>query len=64
PFAKKPKVSFLHPNNVAKINDEKKLLDNPQDVTPLALVNVAIDLIGSDTIIENVKSKIKGSLRR
>lgn len=64
PFAQKPKISFLHPSNVAKINDEKKILENPQDVTPLALVNVAIDLIGSESILENVRSKIKGSLRR
>ncbi len=64
PFAQKPKISFLHPNNVAKIIDEKNILENPQDVTPLALVNVAIDLIGSQSILENVRSKIKGSLRR
>ena len=64
PFAQKPKISFLHPNNVAKIIDYKNILENPQDVTPLALVNVAIDLIGSESILENVRSKIKGSLRR
>jgi cell division protein FtsA len=63
PFARKPVVHFIKPQDVSNILDETKLLKDPQDVTPLALANVAIDLVGSEGVVSSVMTKVISSLR-
>lgn len=63
PFAKPPTVHFLKPKEVVNIEDETNSLDEPADVTPMALANLAIDLAGEETVIESVLSKVVRALR-
>lgn len=63
PFARRPTVSFLEPKDVARVYDETGQLKEPRDVTPLALANVAIDLVGKEGMMDSVTSKILDSLR-
>lgn len=57
PFARQPDVQFIKPSEVANIADETHLLKDIADVTPLALANVALDLIGESSILETMMKK-------
>ncbi len=54
PFAKVPSVSFLQPKDVVNIIDKTNLLRNPQDVTPMGLANLALDLVGEEKVLSNM----------
>lgn len=54
PFAKAPVVSFLQPRDVARIHDETGELKNPQDVTPMGLANLALDVAGEEKIMAGI----------
>ena len=57
PFSKAPWVRFLKPEEVVNIKDNTGRLTNPQDVTPMALANLAIDLAGEETVVEGILDK-------
>lgn len=63
PFAKKPKVSFIRPKDVVNVVDETESLDDPQDITPMALANMAIDLAGTPSVISGAVDKMIDSLK-
>lgn len=58
PFSRKPSVHFIKPSDLTTIIDDTNELKNPKDVTPMALANLAIDLVGKTTIIDSVLSKV------
>jgi cell division protein FtsA len=55
-FAKKPKITFIKPKEIKSIIDKTGMLTDPADITPMALANLALDLVGE----ENILSKILG----
>ncbi len=63
PFSKKPFVHYLKPEEVETVKDETKKLTTVQDITPMALANLAIDLVGKEKFQEGIFSKITSSLR-
>jgi len=63
PFARKPKVGFIRPRDVANVLDETESLSDPQDITPMALANMAIDLAGQPSVISGTVDKIVDSLK-
>jgi len=54
PFAKKIHVNFLQPKDVINIQDKTGLLRDPQDVTPMGLANLALDLIGEEKVLSSM----------
>jgi len=54
PFAKEPEVSFLQPRDVVNIYDETGRLHDPQDITPMGLANLALDLIGEEKVMAGI----------
>lgn len=54
PFAKPPQVSFLQPKDVANIIDETRELRNPQDITPMGLANLVLDLVGEEKVMAGI----------
>jgi cell division protein FtsA len=50
-FAKPPSVSFLQPKDVANIEDATNLLKDPQDITPMGLANLALELVGEEKVM-------------
>ncbi|TSC92817.1 MAG: Actin-like ATPase involved in cell division-like protein [Candidatus Berkelbacteria bacterium Licking1014_7] len=64
PFAKNPSVKFIKPQDVARVKDETKSLHQPQDVTPVALVNLAIDLTGKESATKSMTNRIISSLNK
>ncbi len=63
PFSRKPTVQFIKPSDVANILDETSELADPQEVTPLSLANVAIDLVGKEGVVNGVMTKILSGLK-
>lgn len=58
PFAKAPSVNFLQPKDVARIIDRTGELKNPQDVTPMGLANLALDIVGEEKMIAGILRRI------
>lgn len=54
PFAKSPKVYFIRPKDVVNIIDKTGKLTSQQDITPMALANLAIDLAGEEDPIHRI----------
>jgi cell division protein FtsA len=63
PFAKQPEVLYIKPAQVSNIIDRTEMLTSPQDVTPMALANIAIDLVGTETAVGGTMNKILRGLR-
>ena len=54
PFAKLIEVGFLQPKDVINIIDETGELKDPQDITPMGLANLALDLAGEEKMIAGI----------
>ena len=54
PFAKQPQVFFIQPKDVVNIIDKTGKLQDQQDVTPMALANLAIDLAGEEDLLHGI----------
>lgn len=54
PFSKAPTVSFLQPRDVAKIVDATGELISPQDVTPMGLAKLALDLGQEEKVLTKI----------
>ncbi len=58
PFAKKPQISFLNPKMVTNVIDETKVLNDQQDIVPMALANLAISYITEEQLLSKVLKKV------
>ena len=54
PFAKVIEASFLQPRDVVNISDKTGALRDPQDITPMGLANLALDLIGEEKVMSGI----------
>lgn len=63
PFARKPSIHFLKPKEVPTVSDTTGMLTTVQDITPMALANLAIDLVGKSTVSQSLVSRVVSSLR-
>lgn len=63
PFAKQPEVQYIKPEHVSNVIDKTASLDGVQDVTPMALANIALDLIGTEAAASKTMNKILKGLR-
>ena len=63
PFAKQPETQYIKPGQVSNVVDATGQLDSTQDVTPMALANIALDLVGTDTPVSGTMNKILKGLR-
>ncbi len=58
PFARNPEVSFIHPEDVNNVTDETGLLSSPQDITPMAMANLARDLMGEEKVMSGLLRQV------
>lgn len=58
PFAKSPRVFFIQPKDVTNIKDKTEKLVDQQDVTPMALANLAIDLAGEEDLLHGILRRV------
>lgn len=62
PFANLPRVSFLKPRDVVRMIDATKTLDSPQDVTPLALASLMVDIQDEERILVQILRRTMRSI--
>ena len=58
PFAKEIEVSFLQPRDVVNIIDKTGQLRDPQDITPMGLANLALDLVGEEKVMAGILRRV------
>lgn len=58
PFPKKPHIAFMTPKMVSNVIDETKQLKDMQDITPMALANIALEYIGEEQILAKLLKKV------
>ncbi len=58
PFPSKPQISFMHPKMITNVIDDTKLLKNAQDITPMALANIALEYISEEQVLSKLLKKV------
>ncbi len=58
PFARHPKIRFIKPQDITNIIDKTKLLVDHQDITPMALVNIALDLTEKKELLPSILKRV------
>lgn len=58
PFASKPQVSFMTPKMVSNVLDETKQLKDLEDITPMALANIALEYITEEQLLSKLLKKV------
>lgn len=58
PFSRKPSVHFMKPDDVTNIQDATNRLDSVQDITPMALANLALDLAGEESMTQTILRRV------
>ncbi|HOX40774.1 MAG TPA: cell division FtsA domain-containing protein [bacterium] len=64
PFSKKPHIDFIQPKEILSVTDETRKLTGSQDITPMALANLAIDLAGETDVVEGILDSIVEGLKK
>ena len=57
PFAKKPQVSFISPQEVNNVVDKTGEIKNQQDITPMGLANLALNIETEEDVLPSILSK-------
>jgi cell division protein FtsA len=57
-FSKSLQVSFLQPRDVVNIVDETGKLKDPQDITPMSLANLALDIVGEEKVLAGILRRV------
>ncbi|NJD28156.1 MAG: hypothetical protein FIA92_07645 [Chloroflexi bacterium] len=63
PFARPPEVSILAPEQIERIRDETRLLEDQQDVTPMGLAFQAIELGTSTNVLDASLRRVVRAMR-
>ena len=63
PFARRPTVHFIKPHDVENIVDQTSELNHLWDITPMSLANMAIDLVGEESVVDSILGKIVGGIK-
>jgi cell division protein FtsA len=58
PFSSQPKVRFLEPQNITTLVDKTGKLNDPSDITPMALGNIALELAGEEQMLYSLLKKV------
>lgn len=62
-FARAPHATYMKPSDVETVIDETRTLKDQQDITPMALVNVGIELAGEETVMQKAMRKVIGIMK-
>ena len=63
-FSKPPVISFLQPGDVIRVFDSTKELKTPQDVTPMGLANLALEIAGEEKVMAGILRRVLQGMQR
>ncbi|MEK7523653.1 MAG: cell division FtsA domain-containing protein, partial [Patescibacteria group bacterium] len=58
PFTKPPSITMLSPKQIPHVQDLTKSLTDPQDITPMALANLGLELIGEEDLMGKILKNV------
>lgn len=58
PFSRQPKIDFIKPGQVLNVKDETEKMIGAQDITPMAMANLAIDFVGEEKLIDGILDRV------
>lgn len=58
PFGSNIKVDFIDPRDVINIIDKTGKLNDFQDITPMGLANLALDLVGEERVLGSIMRRV------
>jgi len=58
PFSNSIKVDFINPSDVINIVDKTSQLNDPQDITPMGLSNLALEFVGEERVLGSILRKV------
>jgi cell division protein FtsA len=61
-FVDSPKITFLRPRDVVNIVDETKSLNSTQDVTPMGLASLILDLVDEEKLLSGILKRAMGNV--
>jgi cell division protein FtsA len=61
-FARKPTIDFVSPREVNRVIDKTGKLTSPQDITPMGLANLGLDIVGTQSVGENILQRLSRTL--
>jgi len=61
-FVDSPKISFLRPQDVVNIVDGTKSLNSTQDVTPMGLASLVLDLVNEEKVLAGILKRAMGKV--
>ncbi len=65
PFSQPPKVRFIQPGQITNIVDQTGLLVGPEDITPLALASLSLEIVSEeDKIIPPILRRMVRMMKR
>lgn len=56
-FAKAPTINFLQPRDLLKVKDSTGELNSPQDVTPMGLANLVLEMTNEEKMLAGILRK-------
>lgn len=62
PFTRKPTIDFVKPSQVNRVVDKTGKLNSPQDITPMGLANLGLDIVGTSSAGENMLQRLSRTL--
>jgi len=62
-FARNPQASFISPSDITNVIDDSKKIKDQQDITPMSLVNIGIELAGEETVTQKALRKVIGIMK-
>jgi cell division protein FtsA len=57
-FPRKPQIKYLLPKNISHVKDETKLLESPQDIPPMALASIGMEILTEEKILTKMLQKV------
>jgi cell division protein FtsA len=62
PFSKKPNIHFIKPSDVVNIVDETGKIQDQQDITPMGLANLVVEM-GEEEVLPSLMRKVTKTLQ-
>lgn len=62
PFSKKPSIHFIKPSDVVNIVDETGMIKDQQDITPMGLANLVVEM-GEEEVLPSLMRKVTKTLQ-
>ena len=63
PFSRPPQVGFLSLKGITEVVDQTGRLSAPEDVTPVSLASMSLELVGEESVLDEVLNQAVKALR-